>query len=57
MPEPKQGFVIDADGYRWFRDKYGWTLYLHESMPCYVNVSWIKVEKDYGPLQLDLSYV
>lgn len=56
MPEPECGFVKDADGYRWFKDEHGWTLYLHEFMPCYVNIDWNKVEEDYGPLQLDLSY-
>ena len=51
MSEPETE-VKDADGYSWVpAENGGWNLKNHDQ-PCYLNVPWKNVVKEYGPITI-----
>lgn len=57
MQEPDHDSVVkDSDGYRWRWDdaNRGWTLWHFEHILAYVGLRWPVLERDYGPLTLDI---
>lgn len=57
MQEPARDSVVkDSDGYRWEWDdhNHGWTLRNFNHILAYVGLKWPVVERDYGPLTLEI---
>lgn len=57
MQEPAHDSVVkDSDGYRWEWDdsNHGWTLRNFNHILAYVGLKWRVVERDYGPLTLEI---
>jgi hypothetical protein len=51
MSEPEILEVKDFDGYTWVKTSRGWSLKNHDE-PCYQDLPWVTVEKEYGPMHL-----